>query len=105
MLTINIVPGRIGLHPYDFIIFDVELQGTTAAAVYGTSAPNHFFFNGLYRLLYAAAAVRIPKGNDSPPAASASELIAEDFTNVLRLMPPYCSVFDITHPIIVIAIY
>ncbi|ENO5890806.1 hypothetical protein ACBW73_001787, partial [Salmonella enterica subsp. enterica serovar Gaminara] len=50
----------------------------------------------------AAAAVRIPNGKDTPPAASASEPSAADFTNVLRLTPVCCFSLGITHSIVVI---
>lgn len=102
MIAVDIVASIISFNPPDFIIFYMQTQGAATAAVDRTGAPDDFIFLLRMACCTAAAAVRIPNGKDTPPAASASEPSAADFTNVLRLTPVCCFSPGITHSIVVI---
>jgi hypothetical protein len=88
MIAINIIAGIIRFDPVHFIITDVQAQRTATTAVYRTGSPYHFIFRGLHGVLYRRSGAFMPKGKESPPAASAREPIAVDLTSIRRLIPP-----------------
>ncbi|SUI34210.1 Uncharacterised protein [Salmonella enterica subsp. enterica serovar Gallinarum] len=85
----------------------MDINGFIAVGLYGlfqagANGVQCFLPANAFKFAFAAAAVRIPNGKDTPPAASASEPSAADFTNVLRLTPVCCFSPGITHSIVVI---
>ena len=45
MIAVNIVARVVGLNPINFIVFYVQAQRASAAAVNGAGAPDHFIFD------------------------------------------------------------
>lgn len=102
MIAVDIVASVISFNPPDFIIFYMQTQAQRLPQL-TEQAPQTILSSSLrIACCTAAAAVRIPNGKDTPPAASASEPSAADFTNVLRLTPVCCFSPGITHSIVVI---
>ncbi|NYY80292.1 hypothetical protein DMH27_05680 [Raoultella planticola] len=89
MIAIIIHPGIIRFYPVTSLSRTCRRR-RSGAAVYRTGAPDDALFT-LCRLLNGRRAERRLKGSESPPAASASEPIADDLINVRRLTPPECS--------------
>ncbi|MNI62638.1 hypothetical protein D3C73_1179680 [compost metagenome] len=44
VITIFVISGVVGFHPFDFTIYDMHAQRAAATAVDGTSTPNDLLF-------------------------------------------------------------